>query len=534
VQTAPERQRSRLSADDQRKLWDAADTLRGHMDAAEYKHVVLGLIFLKYISDAFDEKHAELEQDVADGADPEDKDEYTAVGLFWVPKDARWAILRDNAKQPTIGTIVDGAMESIERENPALRDVLPKGYGRPTLDKTQLGRLIDNFTNLQVAGKDAASGDVLGDVYQYFLSKFATAEGKLGGEFYTPASVVRVLVEMLAPYKGRVYDPCCGSGGMFVQSEKFVEDHRGRIVDISIYGQESNPTTWKLAKMNLAIRGIEANLGEHNSDTFHNDRHPDLRADYILANPPFNISQWGGERLTSDKRWQYGTPPTGNANYAWVQHIISHLAPNGVAGFVLANGSLSTNTSGEGEIRKRMIEADLVDCIVSMPGQLFFSTQIPVSLWFLARNKKNGVGLDGKPLRDRSGEILFIDARELGMMTDRTHREFADADIARVADTYHSWRGDAEGYEDIPGFSKAASLDEVKANSYVLTPGRYVGAAAQEEDGEPFAEKMARLTKTLEKQFALSAELEAAIRANLAALALDPDRHPEDPRSHTV
>lgn len=488
MQTAPERQRSRLSADDQRKLWDAADTLRGHMDAA--------------------------------------------VGLFWVPKDARWAILRDNAKQPTIGTIVDGAMESIERENPTLRDVLPKGYGRPTLDKERLGQLIDNFTNLQVAGKDAASGDVLGDVYQYFLSKFATAEGKLGGEFYTPASVVRVLVEMLAPYKGRVYDPCCGSGGMFVQSEKFVEDHRGRIGDISIFGQESNPTTWKLAKMNLAIRGIEANLGEHNADTFHNDMHPDLRADYILANPPFNISQWGGERLTGDKRWQYGTPPAGNANYGWVQHMISHLSPNGVAGFVLANGSLSTNTSGEGEIRKRIIEADLVDCIVSMPGQLFFSTQIPVSLWFLARNKKNGLGLDGKPLRDRSGEILFIDARELGVMTDRTHREFEDADIARVADAYHSWRGDAEGnhYVDVPGFNKAASIDEVKANSYVLTPGRYVGAAAQEEDGEPFADKMERLTRQLNSQFTESARLESAIKANLSALALDPDRRSEGPR----
>jgi len=534
VQTAPERQRSGLSAEDQRRLWDAADTLRGHMDASEYKHVVLGLIFLKYISDAFDEKHVELEEEIADGADPEDKDEYTAVGLFWVPKDARWAILRDNARQPTIGTIVDGAMESIERENPTLRDVLPKGYGRPTLDKTQLGRLIDNFTNLQVGGKDAASGDVLGDVYQYFLSKFATAEGKLGGEFYTPGSVVRVLVEMLAPYKGRVYDPCCGSGGMFVQSEKFVEDHKGRIGDISVFGQESNPTTWKLAKMNLAIRGIEANLGEHNADTFHSDLHPDLRADYILANPPFNVSQWGGERLVADKRWTYGTPPAGNANYGWVQHIISHLAPNGVAGFVLANGSLSTNTSGEGEIRKRIIEADLVDCIVSMPGQLFFSTQIPVSLWFLACNKKNGLGLDGKPLRDRSGEILFIDARDLGVMTDRTHRDFPDADISRVADTYHAWRGDAEGYADVPGVNKAASIDEVKANSYVLTPGRYVGAAAQEDDGEPFAEKMARLTTTLEEQFVLSAELEAAIRVNLAALALDPDRHPEGPRSHTV
>jgi len=523
VQLDLERQASSsLTNAEKRRLWDAADTLRGHMDAAEYKHVVLGLIFLKYISDAFDEHYVKLKAEEAEGADPEDKDEYTAIGLFWVPRDARWPVLRDNAHQPAIGTLVDGAMIALERENPGLRDVLPKIYGRPSLDKERLGSLIDNFTNLTVGGQGSGSRDVLGQVYEYFLARFASAEGKQGGEFYTPSSVVRVIVEMLAPYKGRVYDPCCGSGGMFVQSERFVEEHKGRIGDISIFGQESNPTTWRLANMNLAIRGIEANLGDEHADTFHNNLHPDLRADYILANPPFNISQWGGDRLRADKRWQFGAPPPGNANYAWVQHIIHHLAPDGVAGFVLANGSLSTNTSGEGEIRKRIIEADLVDCIVSMPGQLFYSTQIPVSLWFLARNKANGRGLDGKPLRDRSGEILFIDARNLGEMEDRTHRILTDTEIARIADTYHAWRDDggdgSEPYADVPGFCKAASLDEVRAHSHVLTPGRYVGIAAQEDDGEPFAEKMARLASTLEDQFAESSRLEAAIRDNLAVV----------------
>ncbi len=490
---------SGLTAEDKRTLWASADKLRGHLDAAEYKHVVLGLIFLKYISDAFEEHYAKLDALRDEGVDPEDKDEYLAEGIFWVPADARWSVLRDNARQPTIGTLVDGAMDAIERENPTLRDVLSKGYARPTLDKTRLGGLIDLFSNLDVGGREHRSRDVLGQVYEYFLAEFAGSEGKQGGEFYTPAPVVRVLVSMLAPFRGRVYDPCCGSGGMFVQSERFVEEHSGRLGDISVYGQESNPTTWKLAKMNLAIRGIEANLGNRPADTFHNDLHPDLRADYIVANPPFNISDWGGDRLRDDRRWQYGAPPVGNANYAWVQHFHFHLAPNGVAGFVLANGSLSTNTGGEGEIRRQLVENDQVDCIVALPGQLFYSTQIPVSLWFLARNKQNGRGMDNRPLRDRSGEILFIDARKLGRMEDRTRRTLDPEDIARIADTYHAWRGDGDAeYADVPGFCKAATLDEVRAHGHVLTPGRYVGAEAVEDDGEPFEDKMRRLVTTLE------------------------------------
>ena len=437
--------------DFERKLWQAADNLRGHMDAAEYKHVVLGLIFLKYISDAFAERYEALQAEADQGADPEDRDEYLAEGVFWVPPEARWDLIKASAPRPNIGVIIDGAMDAIERANPILRDVLPKGYARPTLASAQLGSLVNTVSDIGLGESHHRQQDLLGRVYEYFLGQFASAEGKKGGEFYTPRSVVRVLVEMLAPYRGRVYDPCCGSGGMFIQSEKFVAEHRYRIGnderrgqpgDIAIYGQESNPTTWKLAKMNLALRGIEADLGRQNADTFHHDLHPDLRADYILANPPFNVSDWGGERLRDDRRWVYGAPPVGNANYAWVQHIISHLAPNGVAGFVLANGSLSSNTSGEGEIRKRIVEADLVDCIVAMPGQLFYSTQIPVSLWFLARNKANGRGLEGQPLRDRRGETLFIDARKLGYMEDRTRRNLSDEDIQRITGAYHAWRGD--------------------------------------------------------------------------------------------
>ncbi|HET8630863.1 MAG TPA: class I SAM-dependent DNA methyltransferase [Thermomicrobiales bacterium] len=516
-------------------LWKAADKLRGHMDAAEYKHVVLGLIFLKYISDAFARRRAAILADPASGADPEDQDEYIAEGVFWVPPEARWATIQDNAPQETIGVIIDRAMEAIERDNRTLRDVLPKGYARPTLDKRRLGELVDLIGKVELVaqGQPAGEGqlalpapeaaapsaqDILGRVYEYFLGQFASAEGKQGGEFYTPAAVVRVLVAMLAPYRGRIYDPCCGSGGMFVQSERFVEAHGGRIGDVAIYGQESNPTTWKLAKMNLAIRGIEADLGRHNADTFHQDLHPDLRADYILANPPFNISDWGGERLRQDKRWQYGAPPVGNANYAWVQHILYHLAPTGVAGFVLANGSLSSNTSGEGEIRKTIVEADLVDCIVALPGQLFYSTQIPVSLWFLAHDKRGGRGLDGRPLWGRRGEVLFIDARALGYMEDRTHRSLSDEEIARIADTYHAWRGDGGAYADVPGFCKAVMLAEIRGHGHVLTPGRYVGAAATEEDDEPFAEKLERLTAALEEQFAESSRLEATIRDNLQRL----------------
>ena len=517
-------------------LWKAADALRGHMDAAEYKHVVLGLIFLKYISDAFGARYEALLAEEEAGADPEDKDEYTAEGVFWVPPDARWPLIRDSARSATIGVIIDGAMAAIEKENPALRDVLPKGYARPTLPKEPLGRLIDLISNVDTLprrqpSRDLAARpnqeavpapgkqDILGRAYEYFLGQFASAEGKRGGEFYTPSSVVRVLVEMLAPYKGRVYDPACGSGGMFVQSEKFILAHGGRLGDIAVYGQESNPTTWKLAKMNLAIRGIDANLGRQNADTFRQDLHPDLRADYVLANPPFNTSDWGGDLLRGDKRWVYGDPPPGNANFAWVQHFIHHLAPNGVAGFVLANGSLSSNTSGEGAIRRAIVEADLVDCLVALPGQLFYSTQIPVALWFLARNKGNGRGLDGRALRDRRGETLFIDARKLGYMEDRTHRNLGEGEIARIADTYHAWRGDGAGeYVDVAGFCKGATLDAIRESGFVLTPGRFVGAEQAQDEGESLAEKMAWLTATLEAQFAESATLEAQIRANLQRL----------------
>jgi type I restriction enzyme M protein len=482
------------------------------MDAAEYKHVVLGLIFLKYISDAFEAKHAELEAQRADGADPEDADEYRAASIFWVPKEARWEHLKANAPQPRIGTFVDDAMSAIERDNPSLKGVLPKDYARPGLDKQRLGQLINLVSDIGLGSPADRARDVLGRVYEYFLAMFASAEGKKGGQFYTPSWVVRVLVEALAPYKGRVYDPCCGSGGMFVSSEKFIEAHSGKVGDISIYGQESNYTTWRLAKMNLAIRGIDAQIAH--GDTFHNDRHPDLKADYVLANPPFNDSDWRGELLKEDKRWVYGVPPAGNANFAWVQHFIYHLAPTGLAGFVLANGSMSSSQSGEGEIRQRMIEADIVDCMVALPGQLFYSTQIPVCLWFLTRNKKNG------RFRDRRGETLFIDARKMGTLTDRVHRELTDEDIAQIAGTYHAWRGDrgAGEYADVPGFCKAAKLDEIQKHGYVLTPGRYVGAEAVEDDGEPFEEKMARLAAILREQQAEAARLDAVITANLKEL----------------
>ena len=505
------------------QLWQMADALRGSMDAAEYKHVVLGLIFLKYISDAFEEQHAKLVADQKSGADPEDPDEYRALSIFWVPPEARWQHLKAQARQSTVGQLVDDAMAGIERDNPALKGVLPKDYARPALDKTRLGQLIDMISNIKVGDEASRAKDVLGRVYEYFLSQFASAEGKKGGEFYTPRCVVKLLVEMLEPYRGRVYDPCCGSSGMFVQSVEFIRAHakgngnggkapKGAKPDISIYGQESNYTTWRLAKMNLAIRGIDGQIGH--GDTFHNDRHPDLKADFILANPPFNVSDWGGERLRDDKRWQYGAPPAGNANFAWVQHIVHHLAPAGVAGFVLANGSMSSNQSGEGEIRKALIEAGLVDCMVALPGQLFYSTQIPACLWFLARDRKNG------KFRDRRGEVLFIDARKMGRMVDRTHRELTDEDIARIASTYHAWRGENEAgdYADVPGFCKSAPLDEVRKHGHVLTPGRYVGAEAVEDDGEPFGEKMKRLTATLREQQAEAAKLDAAIAANLKEL----------------
>jgi len=494
------------------RLWRAADALRSNMDAAEYKHVVLGLIFLKYISDAFEEQHAKLEAERAQGADPEDPDEYRAVNIFWVPKAARWSKLKAEAKQPSIGKTIDAAMLAIERDNPSLKGVLPKDYGHPRLDKQRLGQLIDLVGNIGLGDKANRSKDILGRVYEYFLSQFASAEGKKGGQFYTPRCIVRVLVEMLAPYKGRVFDPCCGSGGMFVQSERFIEEHGGRVGDISIYGQESNHTTWRLAKMNLAIRGIDGNLGKEHADSFHRDLHPDLKADFVLANPPFNDSDWRGDLLKDDKRWKYGTPPASNANFAWVQHFIHHLAPTGLAGFVLANGSMSSNQSGEGEIRKSIIEADLVDCMVALPGQLFYSTQIPVCLWFIARDKRNG------RFRDRRGETLFIDARKLGTMIDRVHRELTEEDIHKIAGTYHAWRGDKDckaKYEDVPGFCKAATLDDIRHHGHILTPGRYVGAAEVEDDGEPFEEKMDRLTAELREQMAEGARLDKLIWANL-------------------
>jgi type I restriction enzyme M protein len=494
------------------KLWAAADALRNNMDAAEYKHVVLGLIFLKYISDAFEAKHAELESQKAQGADPEDPDEYRAVSIFWVPKEARWPHLRANAPQPSVGKLVDDAMSAIERDNPSLNGVLPKDFARPGLDKQRLGQLINLVSDIGLGSPADRAKDTLGQVYEYFLAQFASAEGKKGGQFYTPSRVVRVLVEMLAPYKGRVYDPCCGSGGMFVSSEKFIEAHSGKLGDISIYGQESNYTTWRLAKMNLAIRGIDGQIAH--GDTFHNDRHPDLKADWVLANPPFNDSDWRGELLKEDKRWVYGGPPASNANFAWVQHFIYHLAPTGIAGFVLANGSMSSNTSGEGEIREAIIDADLVDCMVALPGQLFYATQIPVCLWFLARNKKNG------RFRDRRGETLFIDARKMGTLVDRVHRELSDEDVAKIAVTYHAWRGDkdADKYVDVPGFCKSATLDEIRKRGNVLTPSRYVEAKAVEDDGEPFDDKMKRLADILRQQLENTEQMDAVILANLKDL----------------
>jgi type I restriction enzyme M protein len=512
----------------EKSLWQAADALRSNMDASEYKHIVLGLLFLKYISDAFEEQYQQLTLSLNDPSSEcyiresqerflvqEDPDEYKAANVFWVPAEARWSNFRNNAKQPTIGKIIDDAMYAIERDNASLKGVLPKEYARPGLDKQRLGQLIDLIGNVSIGDKESRSKDILGRTYEYFLAQFASSEGKKGGQFYTPRYVVRVLVEMLSPYKGRVYDPCCGSGGMFVQSEKFVEVHGGRIGDVSIYGQESNHTTWRLAKMNLAIRGIEGNLGKEHADTFHHDLHPDLKADFVLANPPFNDSDWRGDLLKGDKRWVYGTPPPGNANFAWVQHFIHHLAPTGLAGFVLANGSMSSNTSGEGQIRQNIIEADLVDCMVAMPGQLFYSTQIPVCLWFLARAKKNS------HYRDRRGQTLFIDARKLGTLVDRVHKELTTEDIAKIAGTYHAWRGDTDcktKYEDIAGFCKAATTEDIKANGYVLTPGRYVGAEEVEDDGEPFEDKMTRLTATLKEQMAEGKKLDSAIEANLKEL----------------
>ncbi len=495
-------------------LFKAADKLRGNMEPSDYKHVALGLIFLKHISDGFEAKRATLLAEYPEGA--EDPDEYLADNIFWVPPEARWSHLQASAKQPTIGKLIDEAMIAIEKLNPSLKGVLPKDYGRPALNVVMLGELIDLISGIALGeGKDKAR-DILGRVYEYFLGQFAGSEGKRGGEFYTPRSVVRTMAEMLEPYRGRVYDPCCGSGGMFVQSEKFVEAHGGRLGDIAIYGQESNYTTWRLCKMNLAVRGIDADIRWNSEGTFHKNELPDLRADVILANPPFNISDWGGERLREDARWKYGIPPAGNANFAWLQHILHHLSPTGTAGVVLANGSMSSTQSGEGEIRRAMIEGEVVDCMIALPGQLFYSTQIPACLWFLAKDKSNGIARDRK-LRDRRGEVLFIDARKLGFMVDRTRKEFSDADIARIADTYHAWRL-GEAYEDVPGFCKSASLEEIRSHGHVLTPGRYVGAEAAEEDETPFVERFAALQEQLDAQFAEADELTATIRARLAGV----------------
>ena len=488
------------------QLWQAADKLRSNMDAAEYKHVVLGLIFLKYVSDSFTEKYNTLK---AEGyGDEEDRDEYLADNIFWVPKEARWETIKAHATNPDIGKVIDAAMEAIEKENDSLKGVLTKNYSRQELDKTRLGELVTLFTNIDVGTSAAQEKDVLGRVYEYFLGKFASAEGKLGGEFYTPSCVVRTLVEMIEPFDGQIYDPCCGSGGMFCQSARFVKEHQGSIRDISIFGQESNPTTWKLAKMNLAIRGLEANLGAHNADTFHDDLHKTLKANYILANPPFNVSDWGGDRLQDDIRWKYGVPPVGNANYAWLQHMVHHLNPaGGVAGTVLANGSLSSNTSNEGEIRKNMLIGDVVDCIVALPGQLFYSTAIPVSLWIMRKGKT----------KNTENSTLLIDARHMGHMVDKRIKEFSEEEIKRLSTTYQSWRT-GEGYADIPGFCKSASIKEISEHAYILTPGTYVGVDRRNDEEEPFDEKMLRLSGELHALFQESIELQTNIENTLEAL----------------
>ena len=502
------------------------------MDAAEYKHVVLGLIFLKYISDAFIEVHTELKNDPEKLAAPEDIDEYKARNVFWVPPTSRWENLQKNAKQPTIGKIVDEAMDAIERENSSLKGVLPKNYAREGLDKQRLGELIDLIGTIGLGDKESRSKDILGRVYEYFLGQFADAEGKKGGQFYTSQSIVKLLVAMIEPFKGRVFDPCCGSGGMFVQSEKFVKAHqdtkppssngeRLRREDLSIYGQESNQTTWRLCKMNLAIRHIDSKFVIWNNEgSFLNDAHKDLKADYLLANPPFNDSDWKGEMLREDIRWKYGVPPVGNANFAWVQHFIHHLAPYGTAGFLLANGSMSSNTSNEGEIRKNIVEADLVDCMVALPSQLFYNTMIPACLWFIARDKIN------HKFRDRRRETLFIDARKLGNMVDRRHRELTQENIKKIADTYHAWRGEPiEGqkieYQDIAGFCKAVKLEEIRKQGHILTPGRYVGTEEEVDDEEGFEEKMQSLSAELALQIRESQKLDEAIKSNLEQLGFE-------------
>ena len=500
----------------EKQLWKAADKLRKNIDAAEYKHIVLGLIFLKYISDAFENLYEKLKKGEGDyaGADPEDRDEYRAENVFFVPPEARWSFLQAEAKQPTIGTTMDAAMDAIEKENPSLKDVLPKVYARGNLDPTNLGGLIDLIGNIAMHDAKARSADVLGHVFEYFLGEFALAEGKKGGQFYTPRSVVELLVEMLEPYRGRVFDPCCGSGGMFVQSEKFVAQHQGRVNDISIYGQESNLTTWRLCKMNLAIRGIDSTQVKWNNEgSFLNDAHKDLKADFVIANPPFNDSDWSGDLLRKDARWMYGVPPAGNANYAWIQHFIYHLSPRGTAGFVLAKGSLTSKSSGEGDIRKALIEARLVDCIVNLPAKLFLNTQIPACLWFVSRNKANG------GYRTRTDEILFIDARNLGHLINRRTRELSKEDIDKISSTYHNWRNSNGTYQDVKGFCNSASIERVRELDYVLTPGRYVGLPDEEDDFD-FEERFTALKAEFEEELQEEERLNRLIMENLKKIEI--------------
>lgn len=507
----------------EKQLWKAADKLRKNIDAAEYKHVVLGLIFLRYISDSFEQVYDNLKAEEHLGADPEDKDEYKAENIFFVPPAARWSYLLSQAKQPEIGKMVDDAMDAIEKENPELKGVLPKVYGKQNLDSTSLGELIDEIGNISLGDTKARSADVLGHVFEYFLGEFALAEGKKGGQFYTPKSIVELLVEMLEPYKGRVFDPCCGSGGMFVQSEKFVTEHQGKVDDISIYGQESNQTTWRLCKMNLAIRGIDSSQVKWNKEgSFLNDAHKDLKADYIIANPPFNVSDWSGELLRGDARWKYGVPPAGNANFGWLQHFIYHLSPSGQAGVVLAKGALTSKTSGEGEIRKQLIENGLIDCIVNLPAKLFLNTQIPAALWFLSRNRTNGNTSTGsvQRFRDRSKEILFIDARNLGHLINRRTRELSAEDISKISQTYHNWRNPDGDYEDIAGFCASVGIDRVKELDYVLTPGRYVGLPDEEDDFD-FAERFTALKAEFEAQLKEEEQLNKLIAENLLKIGIN-------------
>jgi type I restriction enzyme M protein len=519
----PRQQAAKPAKTLEQRLWETADALRGNQEPSEYKHVVLGLVFLKYISDRFTERRAAIESELAAEGIPdarraefvEERDEYTGHNVFWVPVDARWDAIQARAKLPSIGQDIDAAMDLIEKENPVIRGVLPRNYGREGLDKGRLGQLVDLIGSIGFTETDDhGSDDVLGRVYEYFLGQFAGKEtGKDAGAFYTPRSVVRTLVEMLEPFHGRVYDPCCGSAGMFVESAKFVQAHDGKRTDVAIYGQEFTDTTWKLAKMNLALRGIEADLGERSADSFGSDLHPDLRADFVLANPPFNVSNWWDAKLADDPRWTFGVPPQGNANFAWVQHFVYHLSPRGTAGFVLANGSLSSKSGGEGEIRRKLVEADLIDCIVAMPDRLFLNTGIPVALWFLSKDRL------GNGHRKRAGEVLFVDARKLGRMESRRLRVLDDADIAKIADTYHAWRNNDGTHEDVPGFAMAVSRDEIAAHDFVLTPGRYVGAEETEADDEQIDAKIDRLKRELFTEFDRGRELEIAVREALGAIS---------------